>query len=357
MMTSRFIKKFLSIFMAVLLVLLYIPMNSYAATDLYRWDGTDNTRGEDVTIGSNTNALTQLFDVRLFENNQLVGANIQAFCIDLNTTINKNINYTVDFLENVNYFPNGNAPRIRAVIYGSYPQVSLVNLRLNSGIANLTEKEAIAGTQMAIWNLTNGTSPDLTKYSGASKQRILALYNYLIGLPGIAAPQQTTIIASGPSVSIDEDEAVVTFSYSTNGVNNLNNSPVTLSYLTDLVGFSESTSVSGGITTVELRKDLDLLSAPFAFSIEIIGQQTLADAFVFTPVGGRDKSQTLVSKGFITEVPLSEILEGNLQNLFAQVTVNKTFADQSQEEVEFSLYLNEAFVERSEERRVGKQCR
>lgn len=107
--------------------------------------------------------------------------------------------------------------------------------------SGVTEKEAIAATQMAIWTYTNGDRPSTNFYGSGglsnANKRIKELYDYLVDLSPIGTPLEAEIIVSDPMVIVDAfGNASVEFTYSTDGVNNLDNSPVTLTHKHNLMG-------------------------------------------------------------------------------------------------------------------------
>ncbi len=100
----------------------------------------------------------------------------------------------------------------------SYPELTLDELVAASGLGaaldGLTEKEAIAATQAAIWHFTDGIDltgivdfdadgDPSTPFAANSPEalRTLALYNYLVGPAnvGISEPAKLTLSATGPS--------------------------------------------------------------------------------------------------------------------------------------------------------------
>ncbi|EPH00439.1 TQXA domain-containing protein [Propionibacterium sp. oral taxon 192 str. F0372] len=104
-------------------------------------------------------------------------------------------------------FPGDNAfktdAKVRAkvawIANNTYPQMSIEKLRATSGIAGLTEKEAISASQAALWMLTDGLSYDgvVDQVSPETANRIQQLVNYLSG-PANTGLEQT----DGPTVSV-----------------------------------------------------------------------------------------------------------------------------------------------------------
>ena len=71
------------------------------------------------------------------------------------------------------------------VLENSYPKVDVKTLAQNSGVEGLTEEQAIAATQGAVWHFTepaDGLDTDLNQWDNKdSAEKIIKLYEYLIG--------------------------------------------------------------------------------------------------------------------------------------------------------------------------------
>lgn len=131
------------------------------------------------------------------------------------------------------------ANRLRGVLLGTYPYITVEKLVENSGITGLTKSEAIVGSQLAIWQLAHGDNVKVTDFisfygysvsagssaeqkeldnegkaylassaeeQAASKQRIEQLYRYLLNLPQVAASK--TVASSASFVSKSETPTV-----------------------------------------------------------------------------------------------------------------------------------------------------
>ncbi|HEX2782994.1 MAG TPA: thioester domain-containing protein [Ilumatobacteraceae bacterium] len=75
-----------------------------------------------------------------------------TYCIDLNTHTNVGVTY------DEGSWTQANVPdiaKVTAVLQASYPVRTLAEVRQASGIATLTEQDAIAGTQATIWHFTD----------------------------------------------------------------------------------------------------------------------------------------------------------------------------------------------------------
>ncbi len=289
-------------FLCIILLLLS-PLSTIADSPaVYRWDPNDNQQGRDVRLGSDDEVATMLFKVREYRDGSLIGDAVKAYCLDLDTVIRANRNYRVDFLEAVDYFSDDDAAKIRAIVYNSYPSVSLADFRNDSGIGSISVQEVIAATQLAIWRFANSAEPDYSFYEGASvgtaSWRVYEGYKYLIGLDSVSAPAHATIHMSSINLSWDSilQKYIVSFSYNTGGIKNFDNTPISLTLEYDFPAIEQITEV-GDDKQVELSVDPDDVNAETEYTITVSGFHGFSDAYVFTPVEGRGSNQTLVSIG------------------------------------------------------------
>ncbi|AWG03779.1 thioester domain-containing protein [Trueperella pyogenes] len=96
-----------------------------------------------------------------------------------------------DKYRGTNSFKDPNVQRkVAWIVQNSFPTMSLPTLAAKSGVANLTDAEAITATQSAIWTLTDKVKPnfDSMTYSnthgrvtGTSVDNVKKLYSYLLG--------------------------------------------------------------------------------------------------------------------------------------------------------------------------------
>ncbi|WP_159941866.1 MULTISPECIES: Cys-Gln thioester bond-forming surface protein [unclassified Nocardiopsis] len=68
------------------------------------------------------------------------------------------------------------ADQAKWIVSHSYPVVDLPGLARETGLAEVTEGQAIAGTQAALWYVLDGAEPD----RGANDPVVLALYDHLV---------------------------------------------------------------------------------------------------------------------------------------------------------------------------------
>lgn len=111
-----------------------------------------------------------------------------AYCIEMGVKAR----FDVDIeLGEWNEFPGTNnfaddpvvQRRVGWIINHSYPAVELPELRRATGIEELTAAQAIAGTQYAIWQLTDGDRRELSKNAAA-------LRTYLTGDANVGLPEE-----------------------------------------------------------------------------------------------------------------------------------------------------------------------
>ncbi|MEU2283123.1 thioester domain-containing protein [Streptomyces sp. NPDC013178] len=98
----------------------------------------------------------------LFEMSVEGGGTLQTYCVDLHTPTQKDAKYHETPWSGTSLGVNKDAGRIRWILQHSYPQVNdLATLAKKAGIAGgLTEQDAAAGTQVAIWRYSDGADVD-----------------------------------------------------------------------------------------------------------------------------------------------------------------------------------------------------
>lgn len=142
--------------------------------------------GEQVRMSSGGPTGTTLFNLRLED-----GTVLTTYCIDFRTPIRSGAEYQEDSW--ANYPGKGDfaePAKVHWVLQNSYPTLSVEALGEAADINRLTEKEAIAATQAAIWHFSNDL--DL---GNANKPNVKSLYEHLVSsaeeLPQTAEPTAT----------------------------------------------------------------------------------------------------------------------------------------------------------------------
>ncbi|MER6626862.1 Cys-Gln thioester bond-forming surface protein [Streptomyces sp. NPDC000987] len=98
----------------------------------------------------------------LFEMSVDGGGTLQTYCVDINNPTQRDAKYHETPWSGTSLGSNKDAGRIRWILQNSYPQVNdLAALAAKAGVAGgLTEQDAAAGTQVAIWRYSDGADVD-----------------------------------------------------------------------------------------------------------------------------------------------------------------------------------------------------
>ncbi|WP_394433995.1 Cys-Gln thioester bond-forming surface protein [Streptomyces sp. SGAir0957] len=89
------------------------------------------------------------------------GGTLQTYCIDIHNPTQTEAKYQETPWSGTSLSGNADAGRIRWILQNSYPQVNdLAALASKAGAGSLTEKEAAAGTQVAIWRYSDKADVD-----------------------------------------------------------------------------------------------------------------------------------------------------------------------------------------------------
>jgi TQXA domain-containing protein/LPXTG-motif cell wall-anchored protein len=89
------------------------------------------------------------------------GGTLQTYCIDIHNPTQTDAKYQETPWSGTSLSQNRDAGRIRWILENSYPQVNdLAALARKAGAARLTEQDAAAGTQVAIWRYSDDADVD-----------------------------------------------------------------------------------------------------------------------------------------------------------------------------------------------------
>lgn len=126
--------------------------------------GATATIGDLKTYGSaviHENGEDSWVSAGLFEMSVDNGGMLQTYCIDIHNPTQRDAKYQETPWSGTSLNGNKNAGRIRWILQNSYPQVNdLAALAKKAGVGSLTEKDAAAGTQVAIWRYSDGADVD-----------------------------------------------------------------------------------------------------------------------------------------------------------------------------------------------------
>jgi TQXA domain-containing protein/LPXTG-motif cell wall-anchored protein len=98
----------------------------------------------------------------LFEMSVDGGGTLQTYCVDLHNPTQRDARYHETSWSGTSLGANRDAGRIRWILQNSYPQVNdLAALAAKAGVrGGLSEQDAAAGTQVAIWRYSDGADVD-----------------------------------------------------------------------------------------------------------------------------------------------------------------------------------------------------
>ncbi|MFF0157623.1 Cys-Gln thioester bond-forming surface protein [Streptomyces sp. NPDC005263] len=98
----------------------------------------------------------------LFEMSVDGGGTLQTYCVDLHNPTQREAKYHETPWSGTSLGANKNAGKIRWILQNSYPQVNdLAALATSAGVrSGLTEQDAAAATQVAIWRYSDGADVD-----------------------------------------------------------------------------------------------------------------------------------------------------------------------------------------------------
>ncbi|MGW2343706.1 Cys-Gln thioester bond-forming surface protein [Streptomyces sp. NPDC001661] len=89
------------------------------------------------------------------------GGTLQTYCVDVHNPTQPDAKYRETSWSGTSLHDNANAGRIRWILQNSYPQVNdLAALARKAHAGSLTEQEAAAGTQVAIWRYSDKVDVD-----------------------------------------------------------------------------------------------------------------------------------------------------------------------------------------------------
>ncbi|MFJ8599550.1 Cys-Gln thioester bond-forming surface protein [Streptomyces shenzhenensis] len=132
----------------------------------------------------------------LFEMSVDGGGMLQTYCIDMHSPTQKDAKYQETSWSGTLLGANKDAGKIRWILQNSYPQVNdLAALAERAGVGSLTEQDAAAGTQVAIWRYSDGSDVDAV---GARAEK---LADYLEKSARDVAEPRASLTLDPPAVS------------------------------------------------------------------------------------------------------------------------------------------------------------
>ncbi|MUL42700.1 TQXA domain-containing protein [Streptomonospora sp. PA3] len=126
--------------------------------------------GHKVHTANGATVGTNLFKLKLED-----GTVLRTYCIDFETRIRGGAEYQED--DWANYPGKGEfaePAKVHWVLQHSFPKLDVAQLAQTSGVKGLDQRDAVAGTQAAIWHFSNGI-----KLGEGNDAEVKALYTYL----------------------------------------------------------------------------------------------------------------------------------------------------------------------------------
>ncbi|WP_316527230.1 Cys-Gln thioester bond-forming surface protein [Kitasatospora brasiliensis] len=149
--------------------------------------------GEKIDVGGRT------VDGGLFTLKTSAGEKLRTYCIDFDNPVylDSGAKYHEADWSQSSLNSNANAPKIRWILDNSYPQASLTSLAAAIHVDDLSEADAAAGTQAAIWKFSDN------KNAVPRNDKAKKLREYLVGdaNKGVAAEPKPSLTLSPDSVS------------------------------------------------------------------------------------------------------------------------------------------------------------
>lgn len=149
--------------------------------------------GEKIDVGGRT------VDGGLFTLKTDAGEKLRTYCIDFDNPVylDSSAKYHEADWAASSLNSNANAAKIRWILDNSYPQATLASLITNSHIDGLSEADAAAGTQAAIWKFSDN------KNAIPRNEKAKKLRDYLVGdaNKGVAAEPKPSLTISPDSAS------------------------------------------------------------------------------------------------------------------------------------------------------------
>ena len=178
-----------------------------------KYDENLNEEGKEVTMDTAPDGInTNLFTLKLEDDSELT-----AYCIDIETGIRDGYWYNEDDWNEYGGEGTFAEPgKVHWILQEGYPSVSHTDLadRAGSGVssARVTEKEALAATQAAIWHFSNGANLDTTR----PDPHVKGIYDYLVEDAEELPQEEPTLEVTPDSASGQAGGTVGEFEVSTN---------------------------------------------------------------------------------------------------------------------------------------------
>lgn len=258
-----------------------------------------NVNGYKVNVEGMPDLNTALFGLKLDGGNTL-----RMYCVEIKV----NLRHGETMVETPwDQFPNPDSPfhdnrgKIHWVLQNGYPSVDTDALEEAIGADTLTdglsEKEAITGTQAAVWRFSDDKElqrPNATKADEATDHDVLALYDYLTGEAKDIEEPTPTLELAPETASGQAGERIGPFTVATTGeVSELTTDLPDGTTLTDADGNELSTSDITDGSEIYVDVPADMSAGNASFEIKATGHVNTGRLFVAGNYEER-KAQSLI---------------------------------------------------------------
>ena len=124
------------------------------------------------------------------------GDTLFTYCIDFNTHTGMGVGYDEGSWDQANV---PDVAKVTAKLQASYPVRSVAQDGAASGIASLTEQDAITATQAAIWHFTDVVNLDRNVVAQDAASNVGRLYDYLLEVAAHPAVEPETTLSITPA--------------------------------------------------------------------------------------------------------------------------------------------------------------
>jgi TQXA domain-containing protein len=259
-------------------------------------DGTSVTMDKSQAEGGGSvHTLGVLNKVQIVRNGVPDPKTVDAYCIDITTGLDTHTTMTggqwSDFIGRTGSTFHQNNQKINWILQNSYPSMDLATLSQSAKLPDtISAKDAISGTQAAIWYFSDGANLE-TQKQGAD---LVALYNYLIS-PANTGVAEGTIGITPDKATGTVGKLVGPFTVSTNltglgfDVHNLpsgvtvvdaNGTPLAKSALVNGAKFylnvpAGTTATSGSLSVFGNTPSGEIFTAPQSQEVIAAGKTTV----------------------------------------------------------------------------------
>ncbi|WP_338022655.1 Cys-Gln thioester bond-forming surface protein [Allosalinactinospora lopnorensis] len=236
---------------------------------------------------SKGNIKANLFNLKLEDDTVL-----QTYCIDFETGIVNGADYQEDSWSN--YPGKGDfaePAKVHWILQNSYPSVGADELAEEIGVDGLNDKEAMSGTQAAIWHFSNDVSLE-----GRNHDKVEKVYDYLVEnaeeLPQTGEPDNSLRIS--PSSAEGEAGSTIgefTLETSADSVPLNLDAPEGVELVDLETGEPVESAGDGGKFGVQVPEDAEPGEATVSASVST----NVHAGLLFKGVEGQDPTQTLIT--------------------------------------------------------------